>query len=156
MWVLREQKRYEDDELSEKYISIWEEYVEMQDFITFGVNNQKWLENLNSASPKWVEKQNALFKEDKLRSWQKELLLAHGLIFKKASKKAGDPRHANCMARRCAEYKAFLKKHGRVPNQCIDSEKSLYMWYRGEVKAIRAGKRSAEDIRILKSLGICA
>lgn len=157
LWALKEQKRYEDGSLADEYISIWKEYVELEDFERFGVNNQKWLEKLSVSDPKWVERQNVLYRENRLRRWQCDLLMEHGLIFKRMPKKVKDPRHANCMTKRCAEYKAFLKENGRKPKQGGEKdEKALYMWGRDEIKAIRAGKRSARDIKILKSLGICA
>ncbi|MBP3781718.1 MAG: hypothetical protein J6I68_00555 [Butyrivibrio sp.] len=156
-WTMIEQKKYNLGTLRKEYLAIWEEHIEMIALERFGVANQKWIENYEKADNAWIIKQNSKYEEGKLYPWQIRLLREKDLITDDPAKEFAIPtHHSTAFLKNCEEYRKFLELHDRKPKQQYWEERSLYFWSRGEIKAMRKGSRSAEEIAILNGLGIHA
>ncbi len=114
----------------------------------------------------WVQTQ---FYNDgeRLKDWQRSVWEIAGIEIKSLTVRSYAEKSVFVMTEnqmihwsdRYNEYRAFLEKYGRAPRQKnnIDAaERSLYFWKRSEIKSVRVGKRTPEQIEYLSKLNIAA
>lgn len=169
-WAYSQQLKYNTGTLEKWRVDIWFSYGKkaVVTLETFGNSNQEWLrrlesyasllkgnnlKNMTKEAAKWLNSQVEADRCGKLYEWKKQKLKSEGIALKIINlKEFNEYKKRNAASYQ--EYKAFVDKYGRKPNQKIEAEKKLYFWSRKQIKKIREGSLSSAEIKQFAKLGI--